>query len=350
MKNLTNSVQTPSNYFNQYSAKVSVLGGTGSAIYFTGIPATGPNPVISVNRGDSYTFNIETSGFSFYLTTDPTLATIIEPAGVENNGATSGGSPLKWYVNPVPSSPVYYFCAENTSLLKGSVNVLPDSISDLGNIINPLSSQQNFSADQNQSLLTAIENFYFLKQQGEIKELGDGRFDPPAYIDPFTGLPYKVPIGMPLILELILDRWSWDEININWTAILLPIFRVGDRVQVKNVNDPYYLQYGSVVNVYYSTGYYDVLIDGQPSSFNYSDSDLFSPFQVYGILNWDNVDFSNMVEIEWIIDKSTTQGGSPYHFEFRGLIIDFYFQFVADGVFNAELHAFFSRALVSAVS
>jgi len=321
---LSTSIQTPSNYFNQYSASVSVSGGTGSAIYFNGIPATGPNPTLYVTQGKTYEFTIGTTGFNLYLTTDPTLSSVVDPVGLQNNGATSGGSPIEWYVNPLQGSPVYYFSPQNPSLLNGQIVVQTSEISDLGNIIDPLSAQQNYSADQNTSLLSAIENFYRLKQQGEIKELGDGKYDPPAYIDPSTGLTYRTSIGTPIVLELILDRWSWDELNVNWTSIILPIFRVGDRVQVRDPNNFAYQTFGTVTSVSYSTGVYDVFLDSFSTTLQYDESQLFASLQNYGILNWANIDFSNMVEIEWILDKETTQSGSPYHFEFRGLILDFY--------------------------
>ena len=321
---LSSSVQTPSSYFDSFSANVTIGGGTGSAIFITGITADGPNPSISVRQGDTYNFTIGTTGYSFYLTMDSSLSTIIDPVGVENNGATANGDPLVWYVNPLQTSPVYYFCPENSSLLNGAITVYSNYVSDLGNISNPLDNQQMYTAQQNAAMLTAISNFYYLKQQGEIQELGDGKFDPPAYIDPSTGQPYKVPIGMPLILELIIDRWTWDELNINWSAVILPVFSVGDRVQVKKSSSPSYQEFGQVVGVSYSTGVYEILLDGSPTTSFFDESDLFAPFQIYGIMTWGNIDFSNMVEIEWIIQKPTTQEGSPYYFEYRGPILDFY--------------------------
>ncbi len=321
---LSTSIQTPSTYFDSYSAQVTVGGGTGSAIFITGIPATGPNPSISVRQGDTYSFTMGSTGYTFYLTTDSTLSSVVDPVGVENNGATAGGNTLVWYVNPLQSSPVYYFCPENPSLLNGSITVYQNYISDLGNISNPLDNQQMYTAEQNSAMIDAISNFYYLKQQGQIQELGDGKFDPPAYIDPTTGLPYKIPVGMPLILELIVDRWTWDELSINWSAVILPVFSVGDRVQVKKANSPAYQEFGEVVGVSYSTGVYEILIDGDVSTSFFDESDLFAPFQIYGILTWGNIDFSNMVEIEWIIEKSSTQEGTPYYFEYRGPILDFY--------------------------
>ena len=66
-----------------------------------------------------------------------------------------------------------------------------------------------------------------------------------------------------------------------------------------------------------------VIIDGG-STATFDSSELFATQQEYNMLNWKNIDFSNMVDIEWIVDKSATQNGSPYHFEFSGSIIDFY--------------------------
>jgi hypothetical protein len=310
-------IQTPSNYYDTFSIEAAVAGGTGTAFFFSGIPATGPNPTLAVTAGKTYDFSFLTNGFDFFLTTDPSLNQV-DPIGVENNCATSGGPNLIWYVNPLQTSPVYYYSSKNKTLLTGSIQILPAELSDLGNVTNPLSNQQIFTAAQNESLLTAISNFYELKQQGSIVELGDGKYDPPSFIDPTTGEPYKVPVGMPIILELITDVWTWDELNIDWSALLIPVFKIGDRVQQKSSGI-----FGTVTAVSYSTGVYTVLLDNS-SSVTVDESDLFSSIQNYALLTWKNIDFSNLVEIEWIINKSATQEGSPYNFQFRGPVTDFY--------------------------
>ena len=393
------SIQTPGIYYNSYDIGVNVLGGTGSGLYFSGFPdlgitgPSGPNLPINVVSGKYYQFNLSTPGFTFYITESPSF-TQQDPIGLTGNGATSGGSPITWYVNPQQSSPVYYYCQENTSI-SGSINVLPSEISDLGNIVNPLDFGQNYTAPQNESLIGAINKFYDLKQEGKIEFLGDGKYDPPAYIDPSTGLTYKVPIGAPTVLELEVDRWTWDEMTITWSGISLPVFKVGDFVTVKTLApsltagitggvitsvsiDGSGLGYssvptitvtggggigaallpvisgtkitsitiisggsgytsspvitvdypsgdtGTVVSVNYSLGTYDILLTSTGTVSTFEGIELLSPNQEYNFMNWKNVDFSNMVEVEWILDKSTTQTGSPYNFEFRGPIIDFY--------------------------
>jgi hypothetical protein len=314
---LANSIQTPSSYNNYYKIESSVGGGTGSAMYFSGIPATGPNPLLTVTAGKTYEFSFDTDGFDLYITTDSSLNQS-DPIGLTGNGATAGSSSIVWYVNPQQTSPVYYYSSPNKALLNGVINVLPSELSDLGNIIDPLSFQQNYSANQNQSLISSISEFYTLKQNSDLVELGDGKYDPPAYIDPVTGLQYQTPIGMPIILELIRDIWSWDELNISWSSLLIPSFKVGSRVLYKPTNI-----YGTVTSVDYSTGIYDILLDNS-TTVTTDESSLFSSIQNYTILNWKNVDFSNMVDIEWIINKPATQQGSPYNFQFRGSILDFY--------------------------
>jgi hypothetical protein len=230
-------IQTPSVYYNNYDIGVNVLGGTGSALYFTGFPdlgitgPSGPNPPLNVVIGKSYTFNLSTEGFSFYITESPSF-TQQDPTGLTGNGATSGSSSIIWNINPQQITPVYYYCPQNTNI-NGIVNILPPDISDLGNIINPLDSQQNYTSAQNQSLIDSINQFYELKQEGKIQLLGDGKYDPPSYIDPSTNLPYVVPIGTPLVLELEIDRWNWDEMNFSWSGINLPTFKVGDFVEIK---------------------------------------------------------------------------------------------------------------------
>jgi len=311
------SIQTPSSYYDYYSIETSVLGGTGSAIYFSGIAVTGPNPTLELTAGKTYQFNFVTDNFDFYITLDPALNQV-DPIGLTGNGATAGSSGISWYINPEQSGPVYYYSSQNKSLLNGIINILPPEISDLGNIINPLSNQKNYTKEQNQSLINSISEFYTLKQQDEIVSLGDGRYDPPSYIDPVTGQPYKTPIGMPLILELILDTWEWEELNVSWSSLLIPVFKVGDRVLVKDTN-----VFGTVTSVSYSTGKYTVLLDTNVTSI-FDESELFSSTQNYSLLNWENINFSNMIEIEWILDKSPNQEGTPYHFEFRGPILDFY--------------------------
>ena len=314
---ISSSIQTPSSYYDYFTVDVSVSGGTGSAIYFSGIPATGPNPTLTLTAGKTYQFDFNTVGFDFYITEDP-LLNQIDPVGLTGNGATSGSSGINWYINPEQTGPVYYYSSQNKTMLNGSINIAPAEISDLGNIINPLSNQQTYNKEQNQSLISAIGEFYTLKQQGEIVSLGDGKYDPPAYIDPTTGQPYKTPIGMPIILELIVDTWSWDELNVNWSSILIPVFRIGDRVMVKATS-----VFGTVTAVSYSTGKYTVLLDTSITSI-FDESELFSSIQNYSLLTWDSIDFSNMVDIEWIIDKPADQEGSPYHFEFRGSVLDFH--------------------------
>lgn len=310
------SLQNPSNYYEQFYLEAAVIGGTGSAFTFTGAPATGPNPTLTVTAGKTYEFDLITDGFDFYLTTDPALSQI-DPEGVTNNGATAGGGNVVWYVNPSQSSPVYYYSSKNKTLLTGSIQVLSATTSDLGNISNPLANQQIFTPAQNDSLLTAISNFYDLKQQGQIVELGDDKFDPPAFIDPSTGQPYQVPVGMPIILELITDVWTWDELNIKWSGLLIPVFRIGDRVKQKSSGI-----FGSVIDVNYSTGVYTVLLDTS-ITIVVDESELFSSIQNYALLTWKNIDFSNLVEIEWIINKPATQTGSPYNFQFRGSVTDY---------------------------
>jgi hypothetical protein len=328
-RKLSTGVQTPSSYNNSYKTSVDFVGGTGSAISFSNtLPygVTGYNPTITLTAGNTYEFDVADSGsygYDFIITTDP-LLTQVDPLGILNNGAT-GGNSVSWYIGPEQTTPVYYYSSNNPLLLKGVINVLTPTISDLGNIVDPLDVQQNYSPAQNTSLLGAIKNFYDLKQNGDIIELGDDRFDPVAYIDPNTGQPYQLPIGMPVILELILDRWQWNELNIDWNALIIPTFKVGDRVQFKNPNAFYDGLFGTVDAVSYSTGTYSVMLD-PPYSFSVTvgEAELYSSIQIYNLLTWDVIDFSNMLEIEWILNKSATQNGTPYHFEFRGQITDFY--------------------------
>jgi hypothetical protein len=393
-------IQTPSVYYDSYSIGVNVLGGTGSALYFSGFPdlgitgPSGPNLPLTVVSGKSYNFNLSTEGFTFYITESPSF-TQQDPVGLTGNGATSGGLGITWYVNPQQTSPVYYYCSENPLNINGVINVLPSELSDLGNIINPLDFQQNYTAAQNESLINSINEFYTLKQEGKIQLLGDGKYDPPSYVDPTTNLLYKNPIGTPTVLELELDRWTWDEMNFSWSGINLPTFKVGDFVEIKPLTSSLTagitggvitsvtingegLGYssvpiitvtggggvgavlvpvitgtritsitilsggsgytsspslsisspsgdsGSVVSTNYVNGTYDVLLSSNSLVYTFEGFELFSGNQEYGFMNWKNIDFSNLVEIEWIINKDATQSGTPYNFVFRGPVTEFY--------------------------
>ena len=394
------SIQTPSIYGDSYDIGVNVLGGTGSALYFSGFPdlgitgPSGPNPILNVVSGKSYTFSLSTEGFTFYLTESPSFSQQ-DPLGIIGNGATSGSESIVWNVSPNQSGPVYYYCPENYSI-NGTINVNPPQLSDLGNTINPLDFQQNYTAEQNRNLIKSINEYYQLQQEGKIEFLGDGKYDPPSYTDPSTNEQYRRPIGSPIVLELGLDRWYWDEMNVTWRSVNVPTFKVGDFVQVKSlqasltpgisggsissvtINSPG-LGYSStplitvtggggigaslvpvitgtkitsisilsggsgytspptlnisflpsgdsgyVVSTNYSLGTYDVQLTSNSMVYTFEDIDLISSNQVYSSMTWDNIDFSNLVEIEWIINKDSTQEGSPYNFEFRGPIVDFY--------------------------
>lgn len=393
-------VQTPSLYYDSYDIGVNVLGGTGSALYFSGFPDldstgfTGPNPSLNVVSGKSYNFNLSTEGFTLYITESPSF-TQQDPLGIVGNGATSGSNGITWNVSPQQNTPLYYYCPENYSI-SGIINVLPPQESDLGNIVNPLDFQQNYTGDQNKSLINAINEFYQLQQEGKIEFLGDGKYDPPSYIDPTTNQNYRRPIGSPIVLELGLDRWSWDEMNVSWRAINLPTFKVGDFVQIKSLEasltagitggsissvtvNSQGLGYSSsptitvtggggvgavltpvmngtkivsvnivsggsgytssptvsisplpsgdsgyVVSANYSLGTYDVQLTSDSFVYTFEGIEIISSNQNYSFMSWDNVDFSNIVEIEWIINKEQDNDGPSYNFEFRGPIVDFY--------------------------
>lgn len=270
------SIQAPMNYFNVIDIDVTVVGPSGNVFRFAEAPgslttlftASGDNPTIELSRGKQYNFNLVTPGYDLYLTTQSGLSQI-DPLGVTNNGASGGIVVLE--VNPQEQSQIYYYSSINTAQLNGAANIINSPVSDLGNIVPALFNNQQFSKNENASLLDAISNFYTLKENGLLISLGDGLQDPVAFLNPTTLQPYVNPVGMPLILELVLDRWVWADMGQNWNALALPSF------------------------------------SSQQAA-----------------LTWNTIDFSAYNEIEWVIEKSQTQVGSGYSFSKRGFAVDFY--------------------------
>jgi hypothetical protein len=318
------SIQAPMNYNNEANFSVSVSGPSGDAFSFAGI--RGFNPTITLERGKTYNFSLQTSGFNFFLTTDPSLNQV-DPLGVYGNGSSSGTVTIN--VNPQEQNSIYYYSTVNSSKLSGTINIINSPVSDLGNINSPTSNLQNYSPAQNRSMQTAISNFYELKSAGKIKLLGDGTYDPVEFIDPLTQSTYKNPIGMPVIIESIVDRWIWDEMGVNWNGLILPTFSPGDLVDVKVFQDINGITGGvgaQIVGPFgnYNDQIYEVILSSNFSTAFISANNLTSPIQENQLMTWGNIDFSTYVEIEWIIEKPTSQPGTPYYFKKRGLIIDYY--------------------------
>jgi hypothetical protein len=331
------SIQTPLNYNDVVEIGVSIYGttgGSGGAIYFDGIVATGGNPSIQVTAGKRYIFNLqEDTGsvalgdFDFYITTNPALSPS-DPIGITGNG-TTGSFPIIWDVNPQETPSVYYYSTINSAYTNGAITVNPPEISDFGNVSDPLYALQLRGAAENSAMISAISDFYTKKENGEIKKLGDSIQDPTFLTDPVSGQIYKNPLGMPVVLELITDIWLWDEMGVNWSSLSLPLFRVGDFVLVRQYQDVTSGGltggwYGTVTSVDYTTGEYTLNPAIPGPSVSVGGELLIAPSQEYMMMTWQNIDFSNMIEIEWIISKLPTESGLPYYFEFRGEILSFY--------------------------
>lgn len=266
IRNTPSSIQAPMNYYDVINLDVAVTGPSGNAFSFTGV--TGFNPTLELTRGKKYNFNLITPGYDFYLTTDSGLSQV-DPLGIYNNGATDGVVTIS--VNPQEQNLLYYYSTVNTSSLNGSAEVVNASVSDLGNDVNPLSNGQSYTSSQNEKMINAISNFYYIKENGMLENLGDNVQDPVTDVDPVTGIPYVNPIGMPLVLELQVDTWDWDEMGMSWDSLTLPTFTFSNKA-----------------------------------------------------LTWSSIDFSTYNEVEWIIQKSATQPGSPYYFSYRGYASDYY--------------------------
>ena len=339
LRTYPNAIQTPMNYYDDFTYNVGVTGASGNAFVFkgsTGIGITGFNPTLTLQKGKSYNFNLSTVGYNFYLTTSPSYSQI-DPLGVTNNGASGGtGGAVTINVNPQEQSTIYYYSNVN-SYLKGSINIIDSPVSDLGNTSLPLESSQIYTPTQNTNMQTAISNFYYLKENGQIKSLGDGTSDPVEFIDPTTGQTYKNPLGMPVILEAVLDNWIWDEMGVSWSSLKLPEFKIGDLVNIKNFQEPEGPFYGptgptgvtgggggQIVNTFYDTQTYTVKLSSTLTNTDLTVNLLTSAIQEMQLLTWSNIDFSNYNEIEWIVEKPATQPGSPYYFKYRGVIMDYY--------------------------
>ena len=274
----TSSIQIPMNYGATGGFDVTLAGSTGGtsaggALKFSGF--SGNNPTIELTRGKEYEFT-NLTGYGLYITTESSL-TQVDPLGIISNGATGGQIILN--VNPQEQNSLYYYLDVNSVVLNGQINIVNASISDLGNTILPLDSGQQYTGDQNLAMIQAISEFYTLKQNGQIVEFMDSKWDPEAYINPDTGERWVNPVGMPIVFEYDVDQWMWDEMDVNWKSLYSP----------------------------YSLG----LTGSTPTNFN-------------SILTWNNINFGNCNEIEWIITKSASSAGSPYYFSYRGYIMDFY--------------------------
>lgn len=346
LRTYPNSIQAPMNYFDVIDYNVSIVGPSGDAFSFSGatgqtdifVSVPGNNPIITLEKGKTYNFTVVTTGYDFYLTTQSSLSQV-NPLGVTNNGATGGtGGPVTINVNPQEQTVIYYYSSVNPAKLQGTITIVNSPSSDLGNISAPLDNLQNYNSPQNSAMLDAISNFYYLKENGQIKSLGDGTSDPIDYIEPATGLPYQNPIGMPVILETLLDIWVWDEMGVSWNSLKLPDFKIGDLVNVKTYQDPSGPFYGPTgptgttggvgAQIIGTTGsytdqIYHVRLSSDLSTTFLTVNLLTSTIQDLQLLNWDNIDFSTYNEVEWIIEKTATQPGTPYYFQKRGYIMDF---------------------------
>ena len=233
-----------------------------------------------------------------------------------------------WTVNPQTSGTVYYYSSTSRYQLRGQINVLPSAVSDFGNLSDPLSYLQSRSDAENSAMIDAIYKFYEEKENGNIIKLGDSNQDPTTLIDPVTGQIYQNPLGMPVVLELLTDIWTWDEMSNNWSSLNLPIARVGDFVFVREyesvsqgLTGGYY---GEVTAVDYTGGEYTLLVNGVGPSVTVGAEVIIVSSQEFLMLTWANIDFSNMFEIEWIIQKMPSSIGLPYYYEFRGNILSYY--------------------------
>lgn len=316
------SIQIPNNYNNVINLTFNDAG-YGDAFKVDGY--LGYNPTIFFERGKKYIIKNNSAKYPLFITRDSSLNSS-DPYGIINNGAILGNE-ITLDVHPEENLQLYYYSGIENPKMNGKITTTTPSISDLGNISNPLSNGQKYNADEARAIIDSIENFYRKKQDREIKDLGDIRYDPSSFIDPKTGKVLPPPIGMPVIFTLNLDEVKWDDLDVTWNSLQIPILKKGEIVTVQgddSLGDFSYMdEIGKIIDVDYTTGIYEVLLNSSIIRF-FGESSLFSSKQRFSLLNWDNIDFSNYLEIEWIITKDTEQEGIPYEFSFKGPIMEFY--------------------------
>lgn len=317
----TKSIQIPTNYDSIIELNFNI-GGQGDSFRVAGY--LGNNPTIILQKGKRYVISNTSSKYPLFITRSSSF-TPEDPDGISTNGIISGEE-IILDVQPGENIELYYYSAVNTTKLNGIITISPPAISDLGNISDPLANNQKYTSSQAVALIDSIGNFYRKKQDNEILELGDNRYDPPTFIDPKTGLSLPNPIGMPVIFELKLDETIWDDLDVTWDSLEIPVMKIGDSVRVKGDDSTGDYQFideiVEITDINYTTGLYSV--NTSLGSRDFGETSLFSNKQNYSLLTWDNIDFSNYVDIEWTIIKDAEQEGSPYAFSFRGPITEFY--------------------------
>lgn len=315
------AIQLPSNYNNKHSLNFIIQQGN-NKINIEGENIN--NPIISFYKGNIYTINNINIDSRLFITKNNNR-TLNNPIGIVNNGAGLNES-IIIEVHPEEQDNLYYF-VEDYPESNGIIEINEPNISDFGNTIDPLKKLNKLDKFESDALIKSIKNFYLEDNKNKILNHGDNKYDPEIIINPDLNKPIgKKPIGMPVILNLDLYDPCWNDLNLTWSSIQVPLMRKGDSILISGEDitgdNSFINETGEIIEINYSTGIYKITTSLGIREFD--EGSFFSPRQNYSSLSWSNIKFSNYTEIEWIIKKTEGDENKPYNFNFKGPILDFY--------------------------
>ena len=114
----------------------------------------------------------------------------------------------------------FYIKPNQSGLLYPNINGVEPGISYYGNTVDPYYNFQEYSVEETQYLLSAVNNFYEDFKKGEMpKFLGDGDYDYQGYKLFSDGSDYVFPAGCPVVIKNNTFNLSWDELGQSWESI-----------------------------------------------------------------------------------------------------------------------------------
>jgi hypothetical protein len=114
----------------------------------------------------------------------------------------------------------FYIKPNQSGLLYPNINGVEPGISYYGNTVDPYYNFQEYSVEETQYLLSAVNNFYEDFKKGEMpKFLGDGDYDYQGYKLFSDGSDYVFPAGCPVVIKNNTFNLSWNELGQSWESI-----------------------------------------------------------------------------------------------------------------------------------